>query len=603
MPLKNGRAGDLLLRATLRGSALATSLLLLAILVGTVATVALPATLAAAVDEALAGRTGHATWVFLLTLAVLTAAETGSDLAEPWTAAANTAGLSRRLVRHALALGLPGSRRFGTGDLVARLVAAAPEAGGAAAALGYAAVQTAASVAALVALALIDPAPALVVLAGAPVGLIAVRLFVRRASQAAADYQLAQADLLTRLLDALAGLRTIRAAAGTDREIARILRPLPDLDRAGRALWADQRTVLWRTALLLPVLQIGTLAVAGTEAATGRVTPGELLAAVGYTTLALGFLGSAQSLLAFARARAGAARLAEILDTPAMPPGNRELPDGPGELVFDEATVRIDGATVLDRVSCRVPAGATVALVGPSGSGKSTLAALAGRLIDPDEGRVLLDGVPLTEIRTGRLRRAVTYAPPRPALLGDTLADALAYTDPPAPGPPDVRAAALDAQADAFIRRLPDGYDTPLRGLRLSGGQIQRLGLARAIARGGRLIILDDATSSLDTATEARIDTAIRRALPGRTRLVVAHRAATAAQADLVAWLDAGRLRALAPHRTLREDPGYRALFADSCGPPDEPDRPSSTAPGPATAPAATAPAAAASASAAPAAS
>ncbi|MDH6126429.1 ABC transporter ATP-binding protein [Kitasatospora sp. GP82] len=568
-------SGDALLWSSLRSGALPTAVLLLSVLAGTAATVALPGTLAAAVDDALTGRTGHATLVFLSVLALLTAAETGTELAEPWTAATNTARLSRHLVRHTLALGLPGTRRFGTGDLVSRLVAGAPEAGGAAAALGYAAVQTAASAAALVALARIDPWPAVVVLAGVPAGLIAVRLFVRRASQAAAAYQQAQADLLTRLLDALAGLRTIRAGATTDHEIARILRPLPDLDRAGRMLWADQRAVLWRTALLLPALQLGTLAVAGAEAAAGRVTPGELLAAVGYTTLALGFLGSAQSLLAFARARAGAGRLAEVLAEPTMPPGNRELPEGGGELTFRKATVRIGGETVLDRVSCRIPAGATVAVVGPSGAGKSTLAALAGRLLDPDGGEVLLDGVPLREIRTDLLRRAVTYALPRPVLLGDTVADALAYTDPPGPGPQNIRSAARDAEADAFIRRLPQGYDTPVHGLWLSGGQAQRLGLARAIARGGRLLILDDATSSLDTATEARIDAAVRRALRGRTRLVVAHRASTAAQADLVAWLDTGRLRALAPHRVLREDPAYRALFASPSGLPRSRDRPS----------------------------
>ncbi|MGH3930851.1 MAG: ATP-binding cassette domain-containing protein, partial [Pseudonocardiaceae bacterium] len=139
--------------------------------------------------------------------------------------------------------------------------------------------------------------------------------------------------------------------------------------------------------------------------------------------------------------------------------------------------------------------------------------------------------------------------------------DMIAYARPTA-SRADVTAAATIAQADRFIRSLPAGYDTPLTQTPLSGGELQRLGLARAILIDARVLILDDATSSLDTATEVKVTQALQQVFTGRTSLVVAHRAATAARADLVAWLDAGRIRALAPHLALWPDPDYRAVFA-----------------------------------------
>ena len=221
-------------------------------------------------------------------------------------------------------------------------------------------------------------------------------------------------------------------------------------------------------------------------------------------------------------------------------------------------TVRRDGQLVLDRVSLAVPGGTTVAVVGPSGAGKSTLAAVIGRLIDPDEGEVSLDGVPLDRLCRRDLRRTIGYAFSRPALVGDTVANVIALGAPASPVA--VRAAARAARVDTVIERLPDGYATPLADAPLSGGEAQRLGLARAL-RAERLLVLDDATSSLDTVTEYQISQALTRPGDRRTRVVVTHRVATAARADLVAWLDGGRLLACAPHGTLWQEPRYRALF------------------------------------------
>ena len=200
--------------------------------------------------------------------------------------------------------------------------------------------------------------------------------------------------------------------------------------------------------------------------------------------------------------------------------------------------------------------------VGLSGTGKSLLAALAGRLADPDRGEILLDGVPLRDLSHDELRRAVGHAFERPALLGTTIEDTIALGL-ASPTPARVREAARTAHADDFVRRLPRGYDTPRADAPHSGGEAQRLGLARAFAHDGRLLILDDALSSLDTVTESRITDALLSHGSGSTRILIAHRAATAARADAVAWLEGGRVRAVGAHAELWEDAGYRAVFGD----------------------------------------
>jgi ATP-binding cassette subfamily B protein len=206
-----------------------------------------------------------------------------------------------------------------------------------------------------------------------------------------------------------------------------------------------------------------------------------------------------------------------------------------------------------------MPGGLAIAVVGRSGSGKSTLAAVAGRLIDPDGGAVLLDGVPLRRLTKPALRRAIGYAFERPVLVGETIGEAIALGQCDHNGQP-VRAAARAAAIDTFIDRLPDGYRTRMSEAAMSGGEAQRLGLARAL-HADRLLVLDDATSSLDTVTEFQVSQALFDGADGRTRIIVAHRAATAARADLVVWLDQGRVRTVEPHDQLWTDPEYRALF------------------------------------------
>jgi ATP-binding cassette subfamily B protein len=233
--------------------------------------------------------------------------------------------------------------------------------------------------------------------------------------------------------------------------------------------------------------------------------------------------------------------------------------------------VSAGGEWVIDGLDLVVPAGATVAVVGRSGAGKSVLAALAGRLSDPEQGQVLLDGVALPDLSREQLRAAVGFAFERPALVGDTIEEVINFgsrnrTE------EGVRWAATTARANTFVERLPQGYQTALAAAPLSGGEMQRLGLARAFAHPYRVLILDDATSSLDTVTERQVGAALTTGGGGQTRLIIAHRAATAARTDLVAWLDAGKLRNLRPHTELWRDPDYRALFGSEVAAPETQD-------------------------------
>jgi ATP-binding cassette subfamily B protein len=219
---------------------------------------------------------------------------------------------------------------------------------------------------------------------------------------------------------------------------------------------------------------------------------------------------------------------------------------------------------VLRDVSLVVPAGSLVAIVGQSGAGKSLLGALAGRLVEPDNGEVRLDGVPVAELQRSELRAAVVYGFERPALIGETVRDAIAFGA-FRPRPYRVVEAALEARAGEFIGRLPWRYNTPIAAAPLSGGEVQRIGLARTFAHAGRVMVLDDVAASLDTVTEHQISQVLLSgALADRTRLVVAHRVSTAATADFVVWLEAGAIRAVASHAELWGQHDYRALFGSA---------------------------------------
>ncbi|WP_326595496.1 ABC transporter ATP-binding protein [Streptomyces sp. NBC_01803] len=549
-----------------RGGARVAALTLLS-LADTAAALLLPAALGHTLDLLLdgtdAGSAAGRRWSLLC--AALVGAQIVLDAATTvltaTTDAREAARLRGRLLRHVLAVGPRAADRFPAGDLVTRGTVNAAHAGAEPAALAAAVSGVAAPAGGIVALALVDWRLAVAFAAGVPPLAVLLRTFTRSTADVVARYQEIQADIAGRLVEALGGARTIAAAGTEPRERDRVLAPLPELSAQGHRMWHVSARAVARAAALAPLLQLVVVAVAGLLLAVGDLTVGGLLAAARYVVMATGigvFVGHLNRLV---RARGAARRLGEVFAEPPVRHGDATLPPGgPGRLELRRVTARRDGRDVLRGLDLVLPGGATVAVVGRSGAGKSLLAALAGRLADPDDGDILLDGVPLAALPRATLRAEIGYAFERPALLGSTLAGTIGFG--PAPPPADrIAAAARSASADTFIRRLPDGYATRCADAPLSGGELQRLGLARAFTHTGRLLILDDATSSLDTVTELRVGRALLADAHARTRLIVAHRAASAARADLVAWLDGGRIRALGPHRDLWRWAEYRAVW------------------------------------------
>ena len=532
-----------------------------------IAELLLPAVLGRAIDAI----AGQASDVWLTRCAWLIAAlamlDIVDDIAVGSASARSTRWVRRLVLRHVLAVGPRALRSHSPGDLATRLVTNAAGAGTIASDAVRAVANLIPAVGGAVALALIDPLLCLTFLAGFPVFVLVIRTFFRESSDAATRYLATQGELAGRLVDALTGVRTIAAAGTVDREVRRVLEPLPTLHEHGVAMWRAQAAVSVQSVLLVPLIELLVLAIAGARLAQGALTPGELVAAGQYALLATTLGSTVASVNRLVRARTSAARAADVLARAPVVFGEGTLAKGGtgegsagGDLDLRGVTVSGPQGPILDGIDLTFPAGALVAVVGPSGAGKTTLAEVAGRLIDPDAGDVLLDGVHLRDLSRAELRTAVTYGFERPWLLGDTLADAIAFGS-VRPEPDAVVAAAVAAEADPFIRRMPGGYDTPLVHAPMSGGEVQRIGLARAFAHAGQVLILDDVAASLDTVTEHRITEVLTGALADRTRIVVAHRASTAARADLVVWLEGGRIRGLGPHRNLWPDPDYRAVF------------------------------------------
>jgi ATP-binding cassette, subfamily B, bacterial len=524
-------------------------------LLGSLSMLALPLAMAQAVDAIVAGRGAAAPVAIAAGLILLGVV---CDLVDAFAGAACAADaaawLRTGIVRRVL--GAPHrADRFDAGDLVARLSAGAADAAHA----GPSAVALAAAVlpplGSLALLAWLDWPLALAFLAGLALVGVVLRLFAKQTAAAALDYQVVQGRMAARLSEALAGGRTIAAAGTKGAEARRILRDLPSLAAHGRATWRALSAAGARAALAGPLATIGVLAAAGFSLSHGRISAGELLAAGQYAMMGAG-LGALTGVVAgAARARAAVARLAEVHSLAPMGFGARPLPEGDGRLELRSVTVEGEAGPLLDGVSFIVPGGALAVVVGASGSGKSVLAQTAARLRDPDGGAVVLDGAPLSELSRTALRRAVGHAGERPALAGETLAEAMG----PGRSRAEVTGAAEALGAHAFAIRLPEGYDTPLAAVPMSGGEAQRIGLARAWPA-ERLLVLDDATGSLDAVSEQLIEDAL--AGRGRTRLVVTHRVSVAVRADLVVWLEAGRTRGVGTHAALWTEPDYRAVFA-----------------------------------------
>jgi ABC-type multidrug transport system fused ATPase/permease subunit len=405
--------------------------------------------------------------------------------------------------------------------------------------------------------------PGLAVLALAPSPLIFWVAFVygKKNRPASQEVQQRIAELTTEVDESIGGIRLVKAFAREERQLARVRRAAA---RVFEQSMVSTRLRAFYTPFIGFLPQLGlalVLLVGGRQAINGHITVGEFVAFIGYVTR----LTSPVRMLGIAlgmsqRAVASGARVFEILDREARmtsPAHPTPLPDGGGHVELRDVTFAYDAGAppVLDGVDLDVEAGQTVAIVGPTGSGKTTLVMLLPRLYDPQSGSVAIDGVDLREVDITALRSQVGFVSDDPFLFSDTVRNNIAYARPDAPQE-EVEEAARRADIHDFISDLPEGYDTLIgeRGLTVSGGQRQRLAIARAIVADPRILILDDATSSVDASTEAQIKAALRELMQGRTTFIIGHRLSTISLADEIVVLEQGRVTARGTHDELVEE-------------------------------------------------
>jgi ABC-type multidrug transport system fused ATPase/permease subunit len=422
------------------------------------------------------------------------------------------------------------------------------------------------AIAAIVMFAL-DPGLALVSLAPTPFVIWIAYRYGQRNRPASQEVQQRIAELTAEAEENIGGVRVVKAFAQEQRQLRRFSNTV--------ARVFDQSMVSTRLRAFyspfigfLPQLGLAALLlVGGRQAIEGSLSVGEFIAFYGYVLMLTGpmrWLGMALGMAQ--RAVASGARVFEILDrAPRLvaAPDARPLPAGGGRVELRDVTFGYDGAEpVLRHIDLDVEPGRTVALVGPTGSGKTTLVMLIPRLYDVEEGAVLVDGVDVRDLDPAALRGEVAVVSDDAFLFSAPLGENIAYARPEATDD-EVRRAAERAGLGELLDELPEGLDTLVgeRGLTLSGGQRQRVAIARALLAEPRILILDDATSSVDATTENRIKGALAEVMRGRTTFVIAHRLSTIALADEVVVLENGEIVARGTHTELLESsPLYREI-------------------------------------------
>jgi ABC-type multidrug transport system fused ATPase/permease subunit len=409
---------------------------------------------------------------------------------------------------------------------------------------------------------------ALIALAVTPLLVVLAYRYSHIAHPTLREVQQKLADVATVAEENIVGVHVVKSFAQEPQESTKFHARSEDVFR--QTLRANRQRALYVPFISwVPLLAQGAVLLVGARMVTsGQLTVGAFVAFnlyLGMLVMPLRSLGMwiGQS----QRATASGERIFQIMDEPediAERPGAAELPPGGGHLRFEDVVFEyLEGRPVLDGVTLDVPAGRTIALIGQTGSGKTTLTSLVPRFYDVTSGRVTVDGVDVRDVTLTSLRRSIGVISQDPFLFSATVRENITF------GAPDLDDAEVEriarlAQAHEFVAELPEGYETVIgeRGITLSGGQRQRLAIARALAVDPRILILDDATASVDATTEARIRTGLRDAMLNRTTLIIAHRLSTIALADEIVVLDEGRIAARGTHDELLETtPVYRDIY------------------------------------------
>jgi ABC-type multidrug transport system fused ATPase/permease subunit len=467
----------------------------------------------------------------------------------------------------------------------------------------------------------IEPWLALIALAPAPFVVYVASRYNRVSRPALQEVQQRLAELTAEAEENVSGIRIVKAFAREEHQLSRFSRAVSRV--FDQSIYSTRLQAFFSPLIgLLPQIGIAlVLLIGGREVIKGNLSLGDFTAFYTYLVMLAGPMRSLGMAMGMAqRAVASGNRLFEILDRePSIqsPAGAPPLPAGGGRVELRGVTLRYESTgagrrdekgdtagrrdetssqerhigpsadgggpggpsadgvgpggpsaqeavPALEGVDLAVEAGRTVALVGPSGSGKTSLVALIARLYDPDEGAVLVDGADVREVDVASLRAEIAFVADDSFLFTASVAENIAYARPEATIE-EIEAAARRAQADDFIRALPEGYETRVgeRGLTLSGGQRQRVAIARALLADPRILILDDATSSVDATTEAAIKAGLREAMTGRTTFIIAHRLSTVSLADEIVVLDGGRVVDRGTHEELMAGCGFYREIAE----------------------------------------